>query len=152
MEVIYDKELDKLVYDRKLKDGPGNSMYGLEVCKSLNLPQDFLNAAYEIRMKYHPETQSILSLKTSRYNAKKIVNMCEKCGIRPGKEVHHLQYQKDADSSSGLIVNCDGIMHKNHLANLLTICEECHDEIHKKNIKMKKVKTSKGSELRELEK
>jgi DNA mismatch repair protein MutS len=150
MEVIYDKETDKLVYDRKLKDGPGNSMYGLEVCKSLNLPHDFLNAAYEIRMKYHPETQSILSLKTSRYNAKKIVNMCEKCGKKPGKEVHHLQYQKDADSSSGLIVNCDGIMHKNHLANLLTICEECHDEIHKKNVKMKKVKTSKGSELREI--
>ena len=150
MEVIYDKELDKLVYDRKLKDGPGNSMYGLEVCKSLNLPQDFLNAAYEIRMKYHPETQSILSLKTSRYNAKKIVNMCEKCGKRPGKEVHHLQYQKDADSNSGIIINSDGIMHKNHLSNLLTICEECHDEIHKKNVKMKKVKTSKGSELREL--
>jgi hypothetical protein len=78
--------------------------------------------------------------------------MCEKCEKRPGKEVHHLQYQKDADSSSGIIVNSDGIMHKNHLSNLLTICEECHDEIHKKNVKMKKVKTSKGSELRELEK
>ena len=86
MEVIYNKEKDMLIYDRKLKDGPGNSMYGLEVCKSLSLPQDFLDAAYEIRMKYHPETRSILSLKTSRYNSKKIVGMCEKCGIRPGKE------------------------------------------------------------------
>ena len=67
MEVIYDREKDMLIYDRKLKDGPGNSMYGLEVCKSLNLPQDFLDTAYEIRMKYHPEGASILSLKTSRY-------------------------------------------------------------------------------------
>lgn len=149
MEVIYNKEKDMLIYDRKLKDGPGNSMYGLEVCKSLSLPQDFLDAAYEIRMKYHPETSSILSLKTSRYNAKKIVGMCEKCGIRPGKEVHHMQYQKDANNN-GLIVNCDGIMHKNNLANLLTICEECHDEIHRNNTKLKKVKTTKGTNLKEI--
>ena len=150
MEVIYNREKDELIYDRKLKDGPGNSMYGLEVCKSLSLPQDFLDAAYEIRMKYHPETSSMLSFKTSKYNAKKIVGMCEKCGIRQGKEVHHLQYQKDADSSSGIIVNCDGIMHKNNLANLLTICEQCHDEIHRKDTKLKKVKTSKGSKLKEI--
>ena len=150
MEVIYNKEKDMLIYDRKLKDGPGNSMYGLEVCKSLSLPQDFLDAAYEIRMKYHPETKSILSLKTSRYNAKKIVGMCEKCGVRPGKEVHHMQYQKDADISNGLIINYDGIIHKNNIANLLTICEECHDEIHRNNTKLKKVKTSKGTNLKEI--
>ena len=44
-----------------------------------------------------------------------------------------MQYQKDADISSGLIINCDGIIHKNNIANLLTICEECHDEIHRNN-------------------
>jgi DNA mismatch repair protein MutS len=149
MSVIFDKELDKLVYDRKLKDGPGNSMYGLEVCKSLNLPQDFLDAAYEIRMKYHPEVASVLSLKTSRYNSKKIVGMCEKCKENVGKEVHHLQYQKDADTN-GIIINTDDILHKNTLANLLTLCETCHDEIHKKNTKLKKVKTTKGTELQEI--
>ena len=42
MAVHYDKSKDKLVYDRKLKDGPGQSMYGLEVCKSLHLPYEFL--------------------------------------------------------------------------------------------------------------
>ena len=35
MSVIYDKSTNKLVYDRKLKPGAGESMYGLEVCKSL---------------------------------------------------------------------------------------------------------------------
>jgi DNA mismatch repair protein MutS len=78
MEVFYNREKDMLIYDRKLKDGPGNNMYGLEVCKSLNLPQDFLDAAYEIRAKYHPENGSMLSLKTSHYNSKKIVSLCEK--------------------------------------------------------------------------
>jgi DNA mismatch repair protein MutS len=149
MSVIYDKEQDTLVYDRKLKDGPGNSMYGLEVCKSLNLPQDFLDAAYEIRMKYHPEGASILSLKTSRYNTKKIVGVCEKCGKNKGTEVHHLQYQKDANDN-GVIINSDGILHKNNLANLLTLCESCHDEIHKKDTRLKKVKTTKGTKLKEI--
>jgi DNA mismatch repair protein MutS len=149
MSVIYDKENDILVYDRKLKDGPGNSMYGLEVCKSLGLPQDFLDDAYEIRMKYHPENASILSLKTSHYNSKKVVGMCEKCGKNPGQEVHHLQYQKDANDD-GIIFNSDGVFHKNNLANLMTLCEKCHDKIHKKDVKLKKVKTTKGIILQDI--
>ena len=149
LEVIYDKERDLLVYDRKLRDGPGNSMYGLEVCKSLSLPQHFLDSAYEIRMKYHPETASLLSLKTSHFNAKKIVNICEKCNKNPGKEVHHLQFQSDADEK-GIITSKDAKFHKNHLANLATLCESCHNEIHKKNLKLKKVKTTKGQKLLEV--
>jgi DNA mismatch repair protein MutS len=93
MSVIYDKERDCLIYDRKLKDGPGTNMYGLEVCKSLSLPQDFLEAALNIRMKYHPTSASILSLKTSHFNSKKVVGMCELCEKEPGKEVHNLQHQ-----------------------------------------------------------
>ena len=146
MEVKYDKQRDLLIYDRKLKDGPGNNMYGLEVCKSLSLPQEFLDDAYEIRMKYHPEGQSILSLKQSRYNSNKIVGTCEKCGKNMGSEVHHLQYQSNSDIN-GYIVNDDSVFHKNNLANLMTLCESCHDEIHKTNTKQKKVKTNKGDKL-----
>ena len=38
LTVAYDKARDTLIYSRKLADGPGASMYGLEVCKSLHLP------------------------------------------------------------------------------------------------------------------
>jgi len=147
MSVIYDKENDVLVYDRKLKDGPGNNMYGLEVCKSLNLPEDFLEMAYEIRMKYNPETASILSLKTSHYNSKKIISLCEKCGKNMGTEVHHLQHQSETNNN-GLIINDDLSFHKNNLANLMTLCEQCHNEIHKTNKKgSKRVKTTKGTKM-----
>ena len=149
MEVKYDKENDVLVYDRKLKEGSGNSLYGLEVCKSLNLPQDFLEAANEIRLKYNPEGQSILSLKQSRYNSNKIVSTCEKCGKNMGTEVHHLQHQADADQN-GIISTKDGIFHKNNLANLMTLCEGCHNEFHKTNIKQKRVKTTKGQALAKI--
>jgi DNA mismatch repair protein MutS len=149
MEVKYDRENDILVYDRKLKDGSGSKMYGLEVCKSLNLPLDFLEAANQIRMKYNPEDGSILSLKQSRYNANKIVGLCEKCGKNMGTEVHHLQHQADADAS-GIIKTDEAIFHKNNLANLMTICESCHNEIHKTNSKLKKVKTTKGQSLEKI--
>jgi len=146
MEVKYDKEKDILVYDRKLKDGPGNSLYGLEVCKSLNLPQDFLEAANDIRLKYNPDGRSILSLKQSRYNSNKIVSTCEKCGKTAGSEVHHLQHQADADDN-GIIKTEDAIFHKNSLANLMTLCDTCHNEMHKTNIKQKRIRTTKGTIL-----
>ena len=149
MAVIYDKEKDLLIYDRKLQDGPGNNMYGLEVCKSLNLPDEFIEAAYQIRMKYNPETASLLSLKTSHFNSKKIMNLCEKCGINIGTEVHHLQHQIDANEN-GIIITENSIFHKNNIANLITLCEKCHNNFHKENSKHKKVKTTKGYIIKEI--
>jgi len=159
MEVIYDKQNDCLVYDRKLKEGPGNCMYGLEVCKSLSLPQDFLENAYNIRMKYNKESGSILSLKQSHFNAKKIMGMCETCGINMGVEVHHLQHQSNADKDG--FIELDGVkIHKNNPANLLTLCEKCHNNFHKSNTESvpekknkkqhKKIKTTIGIQIREI--
>ena len=150
MSVIYDKEKDCLIYDRKLKDGPGTNMYGLEVCKSLSLPQDFLLAAHDIRMKYHPH--SILDQKSSFYNVKNIKGICENCGERPSEDVHHLIHQQDADQK-GIIKKKDLLLHKNHAANLYNLCQKCHDDFHseKNNEKRyKKVKTTKGIIIKEI--
>lgn len=96
MSVIFDREKNLLVYDRKLKDGPGDNMYGLEVCRSLNLPETFLELAHNIRIKYNPQYASILDRKQSHYNANKIIGQCEMCNEKIGTEVHHLQHQKEA--------------------------------------------------------
>lgn len=152
MEVIYDKERDLLIYDRKLKDGPGDSMYGLEVCKALSLPAEFLEAAHNIRMKYQEGSKSILSLKSSHFNSKKLVSLCEMCNSEMGKEVHHLQHQKDANEDGFIVCEDGSSFHKNHPANLMSLCEKCHDEMHKpetgkvKKVN-KKVKTSSGVAL-----
>jgi len=107
MSVIYDLERDTLIYDRKLKDGPGNNMYGLEVCKSLSLPDDFLENAHKIRMKYHPESGSILEQKGSHFNAKHIKGgLCEKCLKNPAVDVHHLIFQNEANDN-GIIKKKD---------------------------------------------
>jgi DNA mismatch repair protein MutS len=140
LEVTYNKETDSLVYDRKLKNGSGFSMYGLEVCKSLHLPDDFLEYANTIRLKYRNSEQSILSLESSKYNSKKIRSICEICKKEIGTEIHHLQHQKNADGR-----NFIEHFHKNHAANLVSICEKCHDSIHASGEQHKKVMTTNGS-------
>jgi len=145
MRVFYDKSRDTLVYDRKLQDGAGESMYGLEVCKSLHLPDDFLENANTIRVKYRgvstkTPTASILDDATpSRYNAAKLRRLCELCQKKKGTEVHHLQHQESADTNDFI-----GHIHKNHPANLATVCEDCHREIHTTGVEHVKVKTGKG--------
>jgi DNA mismatch repair protein MutS len=143
MTVKYDKDSNTLIYDRKLKDGPGNNMYGLEVCKSLDLPFDFLTRAHDIRMKYNKEDENTLSRKTSHFNSLKVKGMCELCNERLGKDIHHLNYQQNANQHN-YIEEDDLMFHKNHKANLVNICEECHDKVHKENIIYKKQKSEKG--------
>jgi DNA mismatch repair protein MutS len=144
MSVIYDREQDCLIYDRKLKDGPGTKTYGLEVCKSLYLTDDFLNKAYSIRNKYYPETKGELSQKPTIYNASKIKGVCEICKECIAQEIHHLNEQRNANDE-GFI----GSFHKNHPANLINICEKCHDNIHTSPVsnEIKKKKTTKGYKL-----
>jgi DNA mismatch repair protein MutS len=146
MAVHYNKETNTLVYDRKLQEGSGESMYGLEVCKSLNLPASFLQRAHDIRMKYQPETQNVLGLTSTHFNAKKLVGNCELCKANKASEVHHLQHQKNAQSSNEYI----NTFHKNHVANLLNICEECHRKIHKTQQQHKIIKTTAGYVLQEI--
>jgi DNA mismatch repair protein MutS len=138
MSVFYDSSNDCLVYDRKLKEGAGTRMYGLEVCKSLYLPAGFMEKAYEIRNKYHPDVVGGLSHTTTTYNAKKVRGMCEMCKSEIGEETHHLLEQNMADAN-GFI----GHVHKNHPANLMSLCEKCHLKMHhstEKEIEQKVVK------------
>lgn len=137
MSVFYDREMDALVYDRRLCDGPGNRIYGLEVCKSLHLDDDFLENAYRIREKYFSKSE--LSFDSSPYNKDKIRGICELCNEKLGEEIHHLNPQKSADVN-GFI----GTFHKDHAANLMTVCSKCHDEQHSRKKTIIRKKSTKG--------
>ena len=145
MEVYYDRERDCLVYDRKLKEGSGTKTYGLEVCKSLYLSDVFLEKAYSLRNKYFPETKGELSQSKTIYNSDKIKGICEYCKENISEEVHHLEPQKKADEN-GYIDS----FHKNHKANLLLVCEKCHNQLHSRDDidkTIKRKKTTKGYKL-----
>jgi DNA mismatch repair protein MutS len=141
LEVRYDAEADALIYDRRLADGPGDSIYGLEVCRSLKMPQEFLDRAYEVRALLLPEGRSVLGAKTSRYSSKKVRGVCELCGAQ-GEHVHHLVHQADADE--GRMVEHVRV---DAAANLINVCEPCHARLHEEGeaaVRHRKAKTVDG--------
>jgi DNA mismatch repair protein MutS len=154
MSVFYDREKDRLIYDRKLKPGVGSNMYGLEVCKSLHLPEDFLEQANKIRMKYNPESGSLLDIKPSHFNARKLMSLCEKCGKKRGEEMHHIREQSEADQEGWIRDEKEGLLfHKNHVANLMSLCEACHRVEHaERRTKTEKTKTKSTEKTAKSEK
>lgn len=143
MSVHYDRAHGGLVYDRKLKEGPGDTMYGLEVCKALDLPSDFLVRAHELRTKYDATSKGVLDEKGSHFNVRKLTGMCEICKRERASEVHHLRPQAEADKRNHYI----GSFHKNHLANLANVCEACHQKVHDQGVEYLKQRTSDGWKL-----
>jgi len=137
LTVEYNQEIKKLVYGRVLQDGAGESVYGLEVCKSLMLSDDFLKRAYEIRNKYCNKP-SVLMMKQSNYNKDKLRSICEFCKENMGTEIHHMKYKKNAVNS--YIDN----LHVDHVSNLASICETCHKHIHALNLVYEKKKNIDG--------
>ena len=50
LKVIFNEETGELIYDRrKLQDGSGQAIYGLEVCKAMDMDNDFLLLSEQIR-------------------------------------------------------------------------------------------------------
>ena len=142
LKVQYDHERQSLYYDRRIHDGPGESIYGLEVCKSLQLPDEFLNRCHEIRNDHMKNRKNVLLMKASKYNSNKLRHhMCEYCNEEPATEIHHLKYQKNANQNEYI----ENSFHKNHSANLASICEKCHDHIHALNLVFEKRKTMDGT-------
>lgn len=124
METIFDKAKHTLIYNRKLKHGSGNAIYGLEVARAMNLDTEFIQMADTIRRRLMGKSQRIVNDKTSGYNSKIIINTCSICK-KPTEEVHHIQEQDTADID-GMI----GHYHKNRRSNLVQLCSACHNNVH----------------------
>ena len=137
---IHSDENGMIIYDRKLKDGAGSKIYGLEVCKSLQMPNSFLSKAYQLREDICPNN-NILAFNQSRYNSKKIKGMCELCGEN-AIDIHHRLPQKEANNN-GFI----DTFHKNHPANLESLCKVCHLKETKKDSRRVKKKTMHGYQI-----
>lgn len=131
LEVKYDENSDTLVYNRKLKEGSGSSVYGLEVAKAMDLDKSFIKKAYEIRkkiIKQHNITKQDLlmdNIKKSNYNNNLYMEKCFFCENN-AEHTHHIIEQKEANLE-GFIEN----IHKNHKSNLIPLCEKHHIELHK---------------------
>ena len=142
METIFDGANKTLIYDRKLKPGSGNAIYGLEVAKAMNLDAKFIQCAEKIRKRIMGQSESIVKDKVSVYNAKLAIESCGVCGVAT-EEVHHIEEQHLANDK-GMI----DYFHKNNLFNLVQLCHNCHHEVHHGSLIIKGyIDTSEGRKL-----
>lgn len=126
LKVRYDPLEDVLIYERTLTPGPGSSLYGLEVARAMNLPEEIMKTALEIRRTLLG-TASVINAPLSEWNSNIQRHVCEICkhNIVNDLEVHHIQQR--AHTLDGK--NKDGTG-QNDLHNLIVVCSKCHDNIH----------------------
>ena len=142
LKVIFDSNNKKLIYDRKLTDGNGPTTYGLEVCKAMELDNDFLKLAETIRKKITNTDLEILDNKKSHFNKDLYFDKCKICNDKCS-EIHHIKEQNMADKN-----NFIDHTHKNNLSNLVPLCYDCHQKVHHGNLQILGYKlTNFGREL-----
>jgi len=138
LEVYFDGE--KLVYNRKLQDGNGSSVYGLEFAKSLYMDEEFLKIANDIRKKVtneYDELELLIHKKTSKYNKNLFVTTCAICG-KVADDVHHI---KEKSKTKDKFI-------QNHKYNLIPLCKRHHNMVHSQKLIIKGfITTDKGIEL-----
>ena len=145
LKVTYDESSDSLIYDRTLSDGQGTSLYGLEVCKAMDMKSEFIHNASQIRHELVNNPHTLISNKTSKYNSNVVMDNCKICQTVNGQvETHHIKFQKYADKN-GII---DKTFHKNSEFNLIPLCLKCHEKVHTNTICIRGwIQTSKGKRL-----
>lgn len=123
LRVHYDAATDRLVYDRHLAAGAGSALYGLEVCRALDLPLGYLDRATALRQ----TLAGWQATHTSSYSAGAVVSACAICaatGTAARLEMHHIRPQATAATAAaaGIDIHATG--------NLVCLCARCHDDHH----------------------
>ena len=151
ISVKYDDSTQSLIFDRQMKEGSGNQIYGVAVAQHIIQDKNFIDLAIKFRNKLTNSNEGILSGKTSKFNSNVVVYECHICGSTDkvchisNLETHHINFQKDC--VNGIVKNKKHLR-KNDEANLVVLCNECHDKIHAGKIVLDKyVMTSKGRTL-----
>nr|YP_010322984.1 MutS-like protein [Isis hippuris]UKP87770.1 MutS-like protein [Isis hippuris] len=126
LSVVQQEDLG-LIYERKLKPGPGPSQYGIEVMGHIINDKNFYNSALKYRklISWEPpsrsESNSLTVFRPSKYNAQVFIDSCEICGA-PAEAIHHIQPKKLCNRKL------------NRRSNLVPVCSSCHLNIHRNKI------------------
>jgi hypothetical protein len=130
LKIKYDKDKDLLIYERKLEKGSGPAIYGLEVCKAMDLGSEFISLARSVQIEITDLNQTLLNDKQSNYNADIMMDKCQIC-LKPSEHTHHIKEQHEADQNNNIDHH-----HKNINHNLVPLCESCHYKVHNENLRI----------------
>lgn len=121
LKITHDAKNDRLIYDRHLSDGQGETFYGLQVAKYLMRDNLFNERTLEIMKEYDN-----INVKESKYNKNIIVDKCALCSSTEKIETHHIVWQKDFVDG----LNKEKIhLQRDSESNLVPLCSKCHDDV-----------------------
>ncbi len=136
-------EDDKIIYGRKLLDGPGDTNYGIEIANFVIDDDDFIKNSKKIRNKILNIQDKILENKRSNYNNKLFVEKCSICGKKENNlDTHHIIEQNEFDDYNKF---------RNKLSNLVILCKKHHDEVHHGCLKIYGYKESSHGKILDYE-
>lgn len=142
LTISYDHNRECIIYGRKLEDGPGDNLYGIEIANYIIEDREFIENAKRIRNIITETSDEVIVSKTSNYNSKLYVDCCSICGdkgLTYPLDTHHIIEQNEFET---------GDFNKDKLSNLVVLCKKHHDEVHYGNLVIKGYKdTLKGRVL-----
>lgn len=126
-----------IIYDRKLAEGNGETVYGIDVAKYIIDDLDFIKSAESVRKEIMGLNKDLIGgkLGDSKYNGEIVMSECQVCGWT-GKgggdgsgegqlDVHHIKHQAHCDEN-GLVEHVS----KNDKSNLVVLCKKHHVDVH----------------------
>ena len=125
---------DMIIYGRKIIDGIGEDIYGLEIAKYIIDDEDFIKLAYKTRNRILGITGNILDENKSNYNKDLYVDKCTVCGKGSNEtqlDTHHIKEQHQFDENKLL-----GHIKKDNLDNLVVLCKYHHNDVHNGKLKI----------------
>jgi DNA mismatch repair protein MutS len=123
----------KQVFNRILEPGKCEDNYGIEIAQSMRMPNDFIHQAVLIRNRLL-NNKTLISTKKSKYNSKIYMTECQLCKSKEELQTHHIIFQSQHEGEG-----------KNYKNNLIVLCENCHEKLHKNEISIKGLtETSEG--------
>nr|AFM97563.1 MutS-like protein [Ellisella sp. DFH11-8B] len=132
LSVIQREDLG-IIYERKLKPGPGPSQYGIEVMGHIINDKEFYSSALKYRqlinwkspsLRPQSKSSSLAVFRPSKYNTKVFIDSCEICGA-PAEAIHHIKPKRLCEGHS---------FNLNRRSNLVPVCSSCHLDIHRNKI------------------
>lgn len=110
------------IFTRKLKDGTGDLLYGLEIAHSILRNETFHQRAFLLRNELLNKSSKLVADKKSKYNGQLYVNHCQICGEKEELEAHHIIFQSKSK------------IRKDRKSNLVVLCSKHHDDVHSRKL------------------
>lgn len=144
---------DELIFNRKLVEGTGEQIYGITIAKYILDDTSFINSANELKnelLEKNGIQTKLIPDKKSNYNNDMYMVDCSICGDKTKLETHHINFQRDfVNGKNGSIHKEKKHIIKDSTANLVNLCQKCHDELHAGKFEIEsKISTTKGTKVK----